>query len=84
VSHNLLPSPLGWDHDATTGLWKSVTDVTMSWAVGLRIILAAVKTWRTIIPKIQQKGFFKNSSSAFVLGRPSALFLSGKRPNRTI
>ena len=35
-------------------------------------------------PGTQQKGFFKNSSSAFVLGRPSALFLSGKRPNRTI
>jgi hypothetical protein len=32
----------------------------------------------------QQNGFFKNSSSAFVFRRPSALFRSGKRPNRTI
>jgi hypothetical protein len=34
--------------------------------------------------KSQQNGLFRNSSSTFVLGRPSALFLSGKRPNRTI
>jgi hypothetical protein len=35
-------------------------------------------------PRAQQKGFFKKASSAFVLRRPSAWFLSGKRPKRTI